>query len=339
MNPALAEFGSMEARLRNDPNAPANQDFEDALYGKSVDELKAMAASGQHLPRVQRDVLYALLGNRTADDWSRDLPQWYAEEFDKTNGNLDREIQQRAQVAADGLPSDAAKAAFWKATEGPVQRFLAADTERNLVSAADARDTAVLSTFRNIATDALHRGTPAGAIANQIFATASTLKAFKAVDGKAQNAILMAYVKELASQGHEDLVNALLDAPRDGAGPLGKIASFTQDSIDARETARRQRYRLTTENTQEPYVDLQVRARTTGDVTDEALTDWEAQYGPLDPATKNALREQNDVTLARLASERRRHKRSSTSSAPRKRPRWRRPVQRQPRWLLGRGMS
>lgn len=241
LNKGLLAYGSMAASLQQDPSSRANKAFENGLYGKSIDELRAMADAGQDLPQVQHDALSVILGNRVGDEFQQGLPEWYSSDFDQASGDLAKQLDGRRREVMQGLPNDAARAAFWKSTDGYVQRFLAGDTERKIKEATGERNAGVLSMYRNIVTEGLHSGKDNSAIVGEVMAAGRSNRTFAKLDGPSQNAILYQLAQEMAVQGRPELVKALLTDQRGGIGPLLGTADYSVSGhklIEAAQTAK-----------------------------------------------------------------------------------------------------
>jgi hypothetical protein len=296
LNRALMAYGSMAAQQRNDPQV--QKDFENSLYGKTDEELRAMAAQG--LPKLQQEALGVILGNRLADQWQRDIAEFSTTEFDQSAGNLGGGGQQAPPDGPSGAPDGQRQGRLLPGHGRLHPRLLMGDLERRVKSAEGELHTGILSQYRNIATEGLHGKRAGTEIADEIIKASSANRDFLRLDGPTQNGLLMQLAGEFAEQGHEDLVAAILDHPRNGVGPIGKTAAHIEQALTIREQARRRRYQLTAETNTEtlrpasgPRSDYRRRER-------EGHPGVEAAHGPLGPQVKAGIREQSDMRREQL---------------------------------------
>lgn len=238
--PALLAYGTMAAKLKNDPNSRENKDFENPLYTKSIDELHAMAAAGD-LPNVQADALSAILGAKAATDFQTSTTTWATNAdgngFDASAGDMSAELDARRRKYAAGLPNDAARASFWKGSEGYSQRLVGSDTDRRIVEASTARDDGVFSQYQIIVDEGLHAGKSPEDIATSIMAASTANRTFAKLDGPAQNATLYRLAEKLAAEGRPELVKALAGASRKGVPSLGETGDYSTKLIKLVESA------------------------------------------------------------------------------------------------------
>jgi hypothetical protein len=323
LNNGLLAYGraaAVQDQRLQDPNSDANKDFENSLYGKNVDELTAMAKEG-NLPRVQADALSSILGFRVSDQFQTDTSSWAATEFDQSKGDLSAQLEERRQAVMRNLPNDAARAAFFKATQGYASRLVASDTDRRVNEAVGARNDGILAQYRTIVTEGLHADMDPAAIAAEVTKAGAANRAFAALDGPSQNAIVFSLAQEFAQQGRPELVKALLEDPRGGVGPLGQTAEYATKGLSLIEAATNVRDRKAGEDNLDLYmsVDKQVAEGTFTDKTAAAL---KAQHPELTPAwlasrvdqsannrQQAALRAQRETEkrTARLVSEQQRN--------------------------------
>jgi hypothetical protein len=237
LNRALSGFAAVKAQEDQDPASRANKAFLDSIQGKDTAELQLMASNGDFSNHIQEDGLKTLLGSKANSDFRNFAAEWYETEFDKVNGNLAAELEQKRQEFAQALPDDAARASFFKGSEEWTQRFLMGDIDRRVKTAAADRNEAVVDEFRTIADDALANGATPEEVAAQVIRQSGLNRSFRGLTGQEQNATLYSLAQEYALQGRTDIVRALLEDDRGGVGSVAKSSEYAVKSAQLIEAA------------------------------------------------------------------------------------------------------
>ena len=239
LNNALLNYGSTVAREDKDPDSEKNRAFADELAMKGLDDLKAYSPEGRN--RIQKDALYAAVGNKAAYQFRQDIQEGYEKEFDQNNGNFNEWAGKKRLEFAETLTDPASKAAFMRSTEQFTQSFGQKDLERKIVVAKEQVASTVVDTARMSIDDGLEKGIAPSELAKTVLVDIKKSREFLNMDGTQQNAAIFAVAQEYARKGNVGLVTSLLEDDRGGVGALGKTAEYGTKSLDlikaAQETA------------------------------------------------------------------------------------------------------
>ena len=235
LNDALVRYGSQAAKQAQEGQPLTVQ----AKYGTMpFEEFQAKLSRGE-IPEAQQEAFGALAGARYADEWNREIATWVSSpEYDGSVDTLRARLDEsRAKITA-GLPSDAAKGIFSRASQPFYERFLQGGVKQQAEQLAGQLDTNIMSQYRLIVDDGMAKGLKPDEIAAAVVSAGKANRNILNLPGPRQNAILFDVAREYALKGKTDVVQAILDHPRDGIGPLGKTSEYSVKGLQLLEAAR-----------------------------------------------------------------------------------------------------
>ena len=238
----LSKYGARQERDNKDPNSEANKAVTDRMATMSTAELNAMKITPE-MTRIQRDALNVLQGSRAVDSFEEEWINYYngigeGEGFDQANGNARAELDARRQAHMNALPTDAAKAAFMKSSQGFYDRAMAGDMKRRGGVALVARDTAILSNYKRMVTEGLNNGTDPLLIADELFKSAGINKRLLELDGPSQNAVIYKLAQQMAADNRPQMAEAILNHDRGGVGSVMSSSEYSVKGIELIEAAQ-----------------------------------------------------------------------------------------------------
>ena len=239
---ALSKYGARQERDNKDPNSEANKAVTDRMATMSTAELNSMKITPE-MNRIQRDALNVLQGSRAVDSFEEEWINYYngvgeGESFDQANGNARAELDARRQAHMNALPTDAAKAAFMKSSQGFYDRAMAGDMKRSVGTALVARDDAILSNYKRMVTEGLNNGTDPLLIADELFKSAGINKRLLELDGPSQNAVIYKLAQQMAADNRPQMAEAILNHDRGGVGSVMSSSEYSVKGIELIEAAQ-----------------------------------------------------------------------------------------------------
>lgn len=296
---ALSSFARSSEVRQDDPNSPENRKFLDTVAQMDQGDLSKVDPSS--LNRVQQDALATALGGKGAQVFRGQIFDDYHQNFDKDTGDFNSWYEDRRKQFAQQLPSDAARAQFYRQTENFKEQMWNKDTEQKVGTALENRDDAVYATITNDVDDAIANGHKPLDIANAVIAHSTANRKFMALGGKAQNEILFRIAQKYAAEGQVDIVKGILNHSRDGVGPLSKTAEYQTKSYSLIETAER------VHDSNASQVSFDDRLQIEKDIREGTYTEEKARrYREKYPDTYKVPQAANDVDMSergRLAAE------------------------------------
>ena len=241
---SVRSFLDTRDAIQSDPASLENREWVARAQTMNAEELAALAESGTHEGiRVREDALWSLMGEKAAADYRRDWSTYYNTEFDRTSGDADAEMEQRREEYAENLPSDMARAAFYRATDNFVDDFVGKDLNDKLGHAKGQIHGAIVDSFGMTAEDALAGGASAEEAAAAVFDRSASNRQFLGLSGQEQNATVYAAAERAALNGDYDLAYALLHGERKGADgrtvpPLANTPEYAAKSYGLLQDAR-----------------------------------------------------------------------------------------------------
>lgn len=243
LNQSLQNFSARQKQKAEDPNDLANRQYVGRVQQMNLEQLRAEAASGSADGNlIKQDALASLLGERQNAAFRDRWLTFYNTEFDKTGGNMQAEYDRLRSEFASELPDDVSKGNFFRLTGPHFEQWQNEDTKAKVSYVQEQIGTTVVQSFRTANEDMAGAGKTPQERANAILTMSASNREFLEMSGQQQDATIMQFAQELALQGEEELVTALLQGTRNGSDgrplpALGANPKYTTDALKLIESA------------------------------------------------------------------------------------------------------
>lgn len=244
LNGSLSRFAEVDHAIKENPESLANREWVARAQQMNMEELQALAQSGEADGiRVREDAMNGLLGEKAVSDARAEITEHFNTGFDYTNGDATAEVDEIISRHASALPNDFARAAFTRGMGSFRQGYLDRVVQTKVEYAKGQVATAVVDSFRNTIDDAQGQGKSAEEVAALVFERSGSNRTFLGLSGQEQNETVLAIAEEAANRGDVELVNALLNGERKGADgavvpALSRIAGYTSKATRLMDVAR-----------------------------------------------------------------------------------------------------
>ena len=304
LNNSVNEYANVNEHLRQDPQSKANKEWIAKRSQYSFDELKKEAESNSADGiRIREDAITALLGEKAYSQFRSDWAQYYANEFDHQNGDMNADYEEKRKEFAETLPDEISRGRFYQLTQNHLAAWQQENTKEKIEEAQENVQTAVLDAFRNTIADGKNEGKSAEEISKQLFEASAANRSFLRFTGQQQNATMFQIAQEAAQNGDLELVKAIVEAPRVGAKgekipPLKNIAAFASKSLKLIEAAQSSKLSKNSEENTRAYMALDDKVAS-GELSEEDAV--QAQKSGLWTSQQAAAHRQQSLNnLARI---------------------------------------
>ncbi|UFS66938.1 hypothetical protein LO749_20820 [Paracoccus denitrificans] len=273
LNGSLMRYAEIKQGIEEDPNSRANKEWIARAQQMGMDELQALATSGEADGiRVREDALNALLGEKAVSDARAEITEHFNTGFDYQSGDATVDVDEIIARHAEALPNDIARAAFTRGMGGFRQAWLDKVVETKVEYAKGEVSTAVIDSFRNAIDDAQAQGKSADEVAALVFERSASNRTFLGLSGQEQNETIIGIAEEAAQRGDADLADALLNGERRGAKgevipAIAKIAGLNSKAVRILDLARARQTELIERESYDTYSTLN-RKVAEGSLTD-----------------------------------------------------------------------
>ncbi|SNR56783.1 hypothetical protein EYF88_11325 [Paracoccus sediminis] len=244
LNGSLRRYAEVDLAIKENPESLANREWIARAQQMSKEELEAALHNGEtDGRRVREDAAHLLLGEKAVSDTRAEIAEYFNTGFDYQSGDAQAEIDEIITRHAQALPTDISRAAFTRGMGTFRQGWLDKVTEIKVSDAKVKVNSAIVDSFRNTIDDAQANGRTAAETAALVLERSASNRTFLGLSGQEQNETILAIAQEAANRGDVDLVDALVNGERKGAGgetipALSRIAGISDKTTRLMDVAR-----------------------------------------------------------------------------------------------------
>ncbi|WP_017998193.1 hypothetical protein [Paracoccus sp. N5] len=304
LNGALTRYVETDRAIEEDPNSRSYREWFAKRQLMSQEELiSEMENNGPNMSNIQRDAVEVLLADKAVTDGRAALTEHFNTGFDYQKGNAAEDAERIQAEISERLPSDVAKAAFYKNMAGFKQAWVDKANEVKIADIKQQVASAIVDGFRNTIDAAQAEGKSGVEVAGLLFEASAGNRTFRGLSGQEQNETLLGIAEEVAQRGDVDLLDAILNGERKAAGgealpSLAKIPGNSSKAARLMDIARSRQTEKIERESYPTYLGLNQK------VTEGSLTDADVQpliaNGTLTAKAAAAHVKQSDANRAQI---------------------------------------